>query len=533
MGQKKSSYAEKHALHTSVSATFFSEFINQNKDLLEVMRSPHQFDKKFLALPYQRQIAMIDMFHNITSGNLDISQRQVKQTLLDLAYEELEHLHWMTGSYYESGNAYFPIADDEKKLVRMECYGTIDARREHELSPCYKFFKKPENKGKFKLKDYNLSTSPMWRVFNQFEGFRSIEPKVRRYLYTQGFNPDALKVMTVNDYCDVIHSIYAKTQESMKARFLPLGYKNKFVMKFMKHCGKEFEQHLLKRQLDPRKVNALCRTMSLYGLCDVDRIVVTETHFTARVLEDLKKHNYDISEFHIGDRISNEFINQVFDKNEENLLLARDENGLILSKEDMPHFEVHHKNAVKFAHSGDYLAKVNYNNNLMLVEKEIHRTYYHGGDQIIQVNDTNEKFFSRLNSTIPEMCMIDGFNTSTDMFFYDLEKNPSARQRAQNDRKNVVNYYEMQYNRLNNISEITDKYGIEYPKTDLNNEYRNLRELSLFKVNISKEDLKIFEEFFATAQYNRKNRKNKNDKKDTNDKQQAPIIPNIKTGKER
>ena len=497
MSRKKSSYAEKHSDYKPETDLASSVFIAENKDLFEVIKSPHDFEENFLNLPYPRQIAMIDMFRGISNGNIVVSPRQIKQTLLDLTYDEMEKIHWMTGSYYEEGNAYFPIADDEKKLVRMECYGTIDARREHELSPYYKFFRKQQNLGKFRLKDYNLSESPMWRVFNQFESFRSIASNVRRHLYKKGINPDALKVMSVNDFCDVIHEIYAKRPDSMKARFLETGYKNRFVMSFMLHCGKDFEQHLINRGIDERKVKSLSRMMRQYGICDIDRVVITETHYTQKILNDLKEHHYDVSSYKVGEPISESMLEEVFNNSQEHLLLARDEKGRPLDKEDLPRFEVHHKNAVKFAHSGDYLAKVNYNNNLMLVEKEMHRAYYHGSDHVIQVNSNNERYFSRLNSTVPEMCMIDGFNTATDMFFYNLEKNASAEKRARIDSQNVVNYYEMQFERLNNIPEIAGKYNIEYSKTDLSNEYKSLQELTQFKVNIPTKDLKMFEEWFS------------------------------------
>ena len=497
MSRNKSSYAQKHADFKSDENLASEAFIAQNKDLFDVMKNPHEFEKKFLNLSYPRQIALLDMFHDITNGNLVISPRQIKQTLLDLTYDELEKIHWMTNSCYEEGNAYFPIADDEKKLVRMECYGTIDARRDHELSPYYKFFRKKENRGTFKLKDYDLSASPMWRVFNQFESFRSIAPRVRRHLYKKGINPDALKVMSVNDFCDVIHEIYAKNSGSMKARFLKIGYKNRFVMSFMQHCGKDFEKHLINRGIDERKVKSLCRMMRQYGLCDVDRVVITETHYTQKILDDLQAHHYDVSQYKVGDPISEAMTEEVFNNNQEHLLLARDEKGHTLSKDDLPRFEVHHKNAVKFAHSGDYLAKVNYNNNLMLVEKEMHRAYYHVFDHIIQVNTNNERFFSRLNTPAAEMCMINGFNSQTDMFFYDLENNASAQKRARIDKQNVVNYYEMQFERLNNIPEIADKYNIGYSKIDLNNEHKSLKELTKFKVNIPEKDLKIFEEWFV------------------------------------
>ena len=521
MTRKKSSYAEKHASAAPEIVSLSSFFHEDNQDLLKVMYAPYNFFDNFLDLPYPRQIAMIEMFRDITRGNIIISPRKNKQTMLDLTYKELEQIHWMTDSYYEEGNAYFPISDDEKKLVRMEYYGSIDKRRDDELSPFYKYFKKKQNRGKFRLKDYDLSASPMWRVFNQFESFRSIAPNVRRYLYQQGFNPDVLKVMSVSDYCDVIHTIYAQNPDSIKARFLPIGYKNRFVMNFMRRCGKDLEQKLIGRGIDERKVKSLCRMMAQYGLCDVERVTITETHFTQRVLDDLKAHRYDVSAYNIGDPISENVMKQVFDDNNEHLLLARDENGIPLSKEDLPRFEVHHKNAVKFANSGDYLAKVNYNNNLMLVEKEIHRAYYHGFDHTVLVNDTNERYFSRINCASPDLCMINGFDIHKDMIFYDLERNVSARNRAAIDRANVVNYYDMQLNRLNNIPEIADKYGIEYFKADLKNEYKNLLNLTKFKVSIPDAEVQTFEEMFSPKPRQRKKGK------------KQPMIPPTKTGNER
>lgn len=507
MSKNKSLYAAKHSDFKSKDIIASEAFIAQNKDLFEVMKNPHEFEKNFLQLKYPRQIALLELFDKITNGKLVISPRQIKQTLLDLTYKELEKIHWLTNSCYEEGNAYFPIADDEKKLVRMECYGTINARRKHELSPYYKFFRKKENLGTFRLKDYDLSDSPMWRVFNQFESFRSIALRVRRHLYKKGINPDALKIMSVNDFCDVIHEIYAKNKDSMKARFLETGYKNKFVMNFMRHCGKDFEKHLLNRGLDERKAKSLCRMMRQYGLCDIDRVIITEINYTQKVLDDLKAHHYDVSKFKVGDPIPEKIIDEVFTHNQEHLLLAYDENGHTLNKDDMPRFEVHHKNAVKFAHSGDYLAKVNYNSNLMLVEKEMHRAYYHIFDYTVQVNYNNERFFSRLNTPVAEMCMINGFNPNTDIFFYDLENNAFAQRRARTDSQNVVNYYEMQFERLNNIPEIASKYNIGYSKIDLNNEYKSLQELTKFKVNIPAQDLKFFEELFAPNLQKRKHKK--------------------------
>ena len=62
------------------------------------------------------------------------------------------------------------------------------------------------------------------------------------------------------------------------------------------------------------------------------------------------------------------------------------------------------------------------------------------------------------------------------------------------DSQNVVNYYEMQLERLNNIPEIASKYNILYSKTDLSNEYRNLQKLTQFKVPLQLNNLKMFDD---------------------------------------
>ncbi|MBR3675560.1 MAG: hypothetical protein IKN71_00280 [Alphaproteobacteria bacterium] len=497
MSRKKSSYAAKHSEVIADNSVMSNEFVRNNPDLWEVLRNPAEFENNFLKLSYSRQIAMVDFFKDVMYENIVISPAKIKKMFMNLTYDNLETIHMMTGSFYEEGNVYFPISEDEKKLVRMECYGTIDARREHELSPCYKFFCKKENRGKYKLKDYALETSPMWRVFKQFESFRRVESSVRRHLYQQGINPDALRVMSVNDFCDVIHQIYAESPSAMKAHFLETGYKNRFVMNFMRACGKDLANHLLKRGIDERKVASLCRMMRKYGRCEVDSLVVTETHYTQRILDDLEARRYDVSALKVGDPITEEMTERLFNNDQEHLLLARDENGRPLSKDDLPRYEVHHKNAVKFANDGDYLAKVNYNSNLMLVEREMHRAYYHGFDNIVQVAKNNERYFSRVNTPAPNMCLIDGFNDETDIFFYDLEANSAAQKRMQEDKKYVVNYYERQIERLNHIPEIATRYQIEYSKNDLSNEHKNLQKLLQVKISVPAEDIKTIEEWFA------------------------------------
>ena len=506
MSRKKSSYAAKHNSFLPSAAELSSTFIKENADLWDVLRANSEFEQKFLELPYPRQIATVDLISGIMRNKVVMSPEKLHEMLLDMAYDYIERIGWICNSYYDEGNIYYPLSDDEKKLVRMECYGSIDARREHELSSCYKFFCKTSNRGKFRLKDYDLAQSPMWRVFNQFEGFRTIAPNVRRYLYKQGINPDALKVMSVSDFCDVIHKCFAPTPQSMKAIFLQTGYKKRFVKSFMRECGKKLYAQLCSSGLDERKVASLCRRMSKDGCCDIGSLVITEINFTPRIINDLKGTEYYNDDFKVGDKIPQELTDRLFWDNKESLLLARDENGVTLNKDDMPNFEVHHKNAVKFANDGDYLAKVNYPTNLVLVEREMHRAYFHGFDEIEEVAKNNEMYFSRINMCDLRVALLNGFEHK---IYCNWEKNTQLQKRMKEDKKNVVNYYEMQMQRFNNIPDIANQYNIGYSKNDLNNERKNLLNLLQDKINVSAEDVQIFTDWIEPEIKIKKQRKSK------------------------
>lgn len=489
MTKKKLTYAEKHA--ASAPENQVSSWMEENHDIWTVAMETHNFEASFMKLPYPRQIALVDLLSNIFHDNIIINPPQMKKAILERSIEHLQKIHWMTGSYYEEGNSFFPISDDEKKLVRMECYGTIDARREHELSSCYRFFSNPKQRLKrFKRTDYHLETSPMWRVFNQFESFRSIAPKVKNYLYMHKIHPDALKVMSVNDFCDVIHKAFTANESDVKARFLKLGYKYRYVIAFMKACGKDLEKHLQQKGYDARSAHSLCRLMSQYGICDVNSLTITELHYNERVLHDLAKAGYDVSNIKVGDAISEKFTNLLFSRGQENLILARNADGSPLEKNNLPQYEVHHTGAVQFARDNGYLARTNYKSKLMLVEKNIHRAYYHGFDNVIRISSGNECYYSRINSLVPSMCMIDGFNSATDMFYYDLEDTAADRKREADDKKCVVNYYSMQFERLSNIVMVAEKHHIEYSQQDLKREKQNLMNLLQIHIDIPTKDAK-------------------------------------------
>ncbi|MBP5215846.1 MAG: hypothetical protein J6039_04745 [Alphaproteobacteria bacterium] len=481
-------YLQKHSV-PQPGMTPLQVWAAQNPDLVAVLEDPYHFEDNFLELPYARQIALIDLFNSIVKDNLTSSPSKLKKEFEYMAIEHLQKIQWLTCTYYDEGNSYYPISDDEKKLVRMEAYGTIDRRREHTLSPMYRYFLRTGRRHKFLFREYDLHSSPMWRVFRQFESFRGIEIPVKKYLFKNRINPDALKVMTITDFCDVIYRAFAENENATFARFIDPGYKNRFVMRFMKKNAAQLEQHLIEKGNDPRSARSLCRMMSRYGICDLDSLVITEIKFTRRVLKDLKNKKYDISKFKLGEKIPEDFIDFVFENHDESALLARSKKGHPLSKEKLPRYQVHHTNAVKFSANGEYLAKSNYDENMMLVEERMHSSFFHGLDRIDRNNNLQERYFSRLNVSVPDMALIDGFDISKDAFFCDFANTAYSRNRAKADQENVVNYYQMALLRLDNMDEISCKYHFEYSSIEMDNERNILNKILGKDFPIGKEDL--------------------------------------------
>lgn len=481
---KKNAYYAKHK--QSANRPREADWIKNNSDLLNVLNHPHKFSDLFLELPYNRQIAMVQTLIDIVNNKLRFNKSHLGKDLVDMAVLHLESIHWLTGSFYEEGNGYSVISDDEKKLVRMECYGSIDIRRDHdELSNLYKYFKSHPTAKKHPLSEYNMVQSPIWRVYSQFKSFRSITKSIKQYLRNNNIHPDALKVMSVNDFSDVIYETFATPDDSSRAYFIPQGYKNVFVKKFMDICGADLEKHMVDRGADPRAAHALCRIMSKYGNCDVDTLVVTETRYTPRIIKDLSKHGYDTSDIKVGQKIPEEVLDKFFDEKKEALLLARDEDGYLIDKSTLPRYEVHHKNAVKFSGESEYLAKANYDTNLMLVETSMHHVYYHGLDKIIRgSHGDDEYYYARININIPGICLIDGFNMKNDAFLYDFANDAENKRREKTDKRYVVNYYSMQLERLNNIIEIAEKYDIYYSKNAVNTERNRFNDLLERKIEI-------------------------------------------------
>ena len=446
MKPKGSKFARKHNVVIEIEEN--DKLLSLPKEFVDFFENHFGFSKRFLRLSYDAQISLISHLYNFSSSE-DPDYGEISSFYI-------QKIHEITDSDYEEG-IYKPVAVAEKRLIRMDCYGSIMRRRPDELSELYRFFKH-RKKEKHLLRDYNLDDSPAWKVMAQFESFRSIAPKIKRALYKSKMHPDVLKVMSVNDFCDLIYNTFQEGTE--KAHFIKKenSIKNRYIKQFMKECGDSFYRMLIDRGIDERCVKSLCNKMRRFGSCDLESLIVTETHYTERVLKDLRKNGFDVRGIEVGMPIPDKFTDYLIDNKQENLILAREKDGSLVNKYVLPRLELHHSRAVQFADS-EYLAASNYFNRLVLLESGIHHKYYHIFDSMIKQNGMQNQF-SRLNISSPYMRMRIGF-APDDALYGDFENTAAFRQRIIEDKKHRVNYFEMRDLYLDNVREALSQYSKE------------------------------------------------------------------------
>ena len=453
MNKKKISYKEKHKQKREKYSNILpnDEYVNHvsNKFVL-LLNSDKYFYNGFSTLSHQEQLTYIALLREYTKDRNNVRH--------SIAEKQLNVIHEKTGSSYEEGTC-APLFVDEKRLVRMDCYGSINRRREDQLSPLYKYFRERQGQKNYKLSLYDLDASPNWRVMTQFQSFRNIEDQIKLYMQKNKFHPDTLKVMTVSDFCDVIYNIFAN-KDAERAHFVEKEdcIRNRYVRSFMKNYGNNFRNLLLSKKIDERCVNSLCNQMKRFGACDLDGLVVTEIYHTPRTLKALKRNGYNVGKAKVGDKIPQKLVDELIDENKANLILARDRNGEPVDRYVLPRLEVHHGYAVKFTDS-ESLAASNYPNHLVLVESKMHQYYYHLFDTLVK-HDNMQTFFSHLNITDKQMRTRIGF-AENDAVFGDLENNQEFLERRQEDLLHKANYYECQAEYMNNVAIVIKKHNIK------------------------------------------------------------------------
>ena len=108
----------------------------------EIFTNSYDFVNKFKAQDTDTQVEIVHILYNIIKNNEGgLSPQKKGNFYAEEARYLLSSIHKLAHFSYDR-DVFYPIAREEKRLIRMECYGTINGRKEDELSYLFKYFRK-------------------------------------------------------------------------------------------------------------------------------------------------------------------------------------------------------------------------------------------------------------------------------------------------------------------------------------------------------------------------------------------------------
>lgn len=191
---------------------------------------------------------------------------------------------------------HYALSRPEKHLIRIDFYGTVNKPRLDQKSEAYTqnstvFGEELSRKGKKKAKnspnntsapersapspeqpqytpqDYDLNTSPTWRLMRTFPRFHTIENKVRIQMAKQGLNPQILPYLNVYDYSDILYNYFQRpeTQEGESVRIF-LGARQAFIKDLFRKHADWFRDYFKRHHYDERYAEALIKSAQRKGV---------------------------------------------------------------------------------------------------------------------------------------------------------------------------------------------------------------------------------------------------------------------------
>ena len=441
MAEKGSKYARKHQQIVEIDDDDYQTESLEDDSFLGVIYDDVTFLKTFQKLPLTEQIKAYRTLKRLAEPKSNKKTSPSDRLLAQTSKYKLEQINLAAGLRLEE-KQHYALSADELHIIRMDCYGSVDERPRHQLSTYYREFLKNKLPKQSPFKAYDLDKAPAWQLFRQFRNFRKIERSVKQYLVKSRLNPEALKVMGVRDFSDVIFKAFADKSKNGKSFFLKGDApRNAFVKKVSKKFESKIAQLLRQEHLDERYIRSLLSAMQTFGTTDAEKIIITEIYFTPRILKDMAKARMDHRQYHVGDEIPPALIKSLMKADKGSVLAARDEAGNLLSSSNFPSFEVHHKTAVLESGSLAFIAMVNYENNYVLVPADVHRHVLHGFDRLTSAAH-KEAYHRRLEFIDKNATFMSGLSEDKQIYF-DWTKRPSYKEHLKEDSQYIVSYDEV------------------------------------------------------------------------------------------
>lgn len=458
---------------------------------LEVVYNDTEFLHIFHELSLPEQIKAYRTLKRLMEGLNAAHLSETDRSLGEMAEFKLEKINAVAGLKLEE-RRYYGLSKDELHLIRMDYYGTVDARPNHQLSDFYKDFIRNPLTDKPSAEDYDLSQSPAWKLYRQFDSFRKIEPDICNYMAQKGIDPKAVTVMGIHDFSDVIFKTFRTDENQIKVSFKKGDSpRNAYVKALARKHGDRIAEILRTENYDERYIQSLLSLMKNYGVSDKSRLIITETNFTPRVLTDLAQANISCAKYKIGDKIPQALVKRLMKADKGKLLAARDENGNPLVSEKFPDFEVHHKTAVMESGRLAYIAMVNYRNNFVLTPTDVHHHVLHGFD-ILSSSGRTETYHRRLEFKDSDITFMFGF-TSDKQIAYNWSSSRDYARKVEEDIENIISYAAINTELAENRQKYLSETAVE--AFDLDDVVKSIKskhhkEIKLKKNNLSKTELK-------------------------------------------
>ena len=475
-----------------------SDINAEESAVLSVVYDDVSFVSTFHSLSYENQIAAYQVLVQLSRpSNHDNESRND-------ALFKLERIAQSIGLEFTEKQDCF-LSKDERHIIRMDFYGAIDRLKESEqkrkLSKPYMELMSTPLKKRHRTEDYDFASAPMWPLFARFNSFRKIEKKLKQYLVKKRIDPKILSLMDVRDFSDLISKTFQKSLKQvkleklksflksemhlrsylvdhhinpdvfaglslkihkdlatlpddenvfeMKAHFEePISVRKNFVRAIVDRYGEEIKENMLAKGYDKRYVLSVLSAMKKYGATKTEKLVITETHFTDRIIKDLKK--FKINCFKKGEPIPQVLVDYLIEGGQGDLIAARNEEGQKILAADFPSFEVHHKHAVSGSGDLSNIASINYPDNLCLVFEKIHTHVLHGMDII--VSEKQRDSYSRRTEFINDDVIIMAGLNKEDQLSYSFTDSNGYKKRQKQDSANYASYAECYAELLKNQS---------------------------------------------------------------------------------
>ena len=311
----------------------------------------------------------------------------------DNAREEIKNLIRKWGLHYEDNKAHYALSRDEKHIIRMDFYGSINEtdKTQAHTRHTQQYLKhiQSNNKPELAAQNYDLSTSPVWKLYRQFPRFRKIENKLKQQLQKMNIPAEMLPQMNAYDFSDVLYNYYYSAETAPKA-YMFLGARRSFIKDFIRKNEKKFRQFLKHLDIDDRYSDELVSNMKKYG--KTSRVYVIDHKKGAELLKTYQEKGLLNSTEEIQEKLTLEQIEFIRSHGDYTKVAILGKDGKPLSG---PEFSVHHKVAVKDAAEVPDLLDVNKFENLCLTIEYPYHRILHSLDST-QTIDRRESYTSRI-----------------------------------------------------------------------------------------------------------------------------------------